>query len=74
MARKKTQPPEVVAEELPVNLISKSDLQVLLEREIQTGADIMKPGLKLALDILKYTPETEVTIWQAVRRKLSRKR
>ena len=57
-----------------MGLISKSDLQVLLEREIQNGADIMKPGLKLALDILKYTHETEVTIWQAVKRKLSRKR
>ena len=57
-----------------MNLISKSDLQVLLEREIQNGADIMKPGLQLALDILKYTHETEVTIWQAVKRKLSRKR
>lgn len=38
-----------------MNLISKSDLQTLLEREIENGADVMKPGLKLALDILKYT-------------------
>ena len=56
------------------DLISRDNLRTLLGREIQNGADIMKPGLKLALDILKYTHETEVTIWQAVKRKLSRKR
>lgn len=56
-----------------MNLISKSDLQVLLEREIQNGADIMKPGLKLALDILKYTPSKKETLWQGIKRKLTRK-
>lgn len=55
-----------------MDLIKKSDLQTLLEREIENGADIMKPGLKLAMDILKYTHVSEVTLWQVIRRKKKR--
>ena len=48
------------------DLISKQSLTTLLEREMESGAESTRDGLRLALDILRYAP-TATTIRKVVK-------
>ena len=51
-----------------MNLIDRDELNILLDRELENGAESTKDGLRLAIDILKYTPPAKETLWQHVKR------
>ena len=56
------------------DLVRRKDVAELLKREWLNGPEENLQGLKMATEILKYAPSAKETLWQAVKRKLSRKR